>query len=302
MKPCLDEKPMRWMITDSGIGGLSVCAGLERGLRETGAGHGIELLYINATPEAQGGYNSLPSQSERIRVFNNFLRDTYQSFLPDQIAIACNTLSVIYEDTAFSSQCPVKVRGVVDAGVQMSKTYLRSQSEKHIIVFATETTTEADTYPRKLRGAENVTVVAQACPGLASAISGDASGAACKLLLKNYIAEALDQFETQTTSAAALLACTHYGYQAHVFKELLADKGVNTEILNPNDLLIEQLLAENTSMRQTSNASLSVRFVSRFPISQDVIHAMGQYLAGTAPLTLNALQNQEVIPDLFEYR
>ncbi|MBT4713599.1 MAG: hypothetical protein HOB84_02360, partial [Candidatus Marinimicrobia bacterium] len=62
---------MRWMITDSGLGGLSVCAGLEKALSLNDKGRGIELLYVNATPDDRIGYNSLNTQQERIDLFDN---------------------------------------------------------------------------------------------------------------------------------------------------------------------------------------------------------------------------------------
>jgi len=291
---------MRWMITDSGMGGLSVCAGLERGLMERGAGAGIELLYVNATPEEEGGYNSLDSQSERIEVFDRFLSETYTRFAPDQIAIACNTLSVIYDDTRFSKSCPVPVKGIVDVGVQMSHEALSQYEDKNLIIFATETTTEANTYP-SLIGSENVIIVAQACSNLASAISRDASGARCRHLLEDYVDEALLKFESKPTASLALLACTHYGYQSLAFKDILESRGVAANILNPNNLLVDQLLKEQRLDSKDSQEDLRVRFVSRFPIPRSEIETMEHYLKGVAPLTLGALQNQEVMPKLFQY-
>ena len=39
---------MRIGITDSGVGGLSVCAGVEASLRESPCGQDLEILYLNA--------------------------------------------------------------------------------------------------------------------------------------------------------------------------------------------------------------------------------------------------------------
>jgi len=289
------------MITDSGMGGLSVCAGLEQGLTRQNAGADVELLYVNATPEQAGGYNSLPTQAERISVFDAFLSDTFSRFSPDQIAIACNTLSVIYGETEFSKHCTIKVKGIVEAGVQLSTRSLAAQTDPKLIIFATETTTEANTYPRLIK-TEHASIVAQACPDLASAISRDASGGACRELLECYVDEAVEQFGQKPAGVSALLACTHYGYQAGIFKDLLEERGVITTILDPNVLLINQLLQALPPGGSASGETLKVRFISRFPIPSTEIETMEHYLQGSAPLTLAALQNQEVIPDLFEYR
>ncbi|MCK7482305.1 MAG: hypothetical protein M0C28_38050 [Candidatus Moduliflexus flocculans] len=60
------RKPRRAAIvlTDSGLGGLSICAGLE----QPAAGHRpakapSDLVYVNAWPDARHGYNDLPDMA-----------------------------------------------------------------------------------------------------------------------------------------------------------------------------------------------------------------------------------------------
>ncbi|NQV41266.1 MAG: aspartate/glutamate racemase family protein [Candidatus Marinimicrobia bacterium] len=289
---------MRWMITDSGLGGLSVCAGLEQSLSLKNMGQGIELLYVNATPDDRIGYNSLKTQKERIQLFDQFLNAAFSRYSPDEIAIACNTLSVIYDETNFASTAKVKVKGIVDAGVALIDENMSKYPDHKLIIFATETTTEAGTYPRLIT-ADSRAVSAQQCPGLAHAISNDASGEACGKLLDGYVEEALQRFEVKPENVFAFLGCTHYGYQAERFKILLKGRGVSSRILNPNDLLVEQLVS-NGQMRQSSeNAPLRIKFVSRYEIPQAEIESMESYLKDAAPSTLAALRNQIVVPDLF---
>lgn len=289
---------MRWMITDSGLGGLSVCAGLEKALSLNDKGNGIELLYVNATPDDRIGYNSLKSQQERIDLFDNFLKAVYSRYTPDEIAIACNTLSVIYDETDFAAQARVDVKGIVDAGVSLCNASLAGHPDHKLIIFATETTTEADTYPR-LISTDSSVVSAQECPELAHSISNDASGEACKTLLKNYVSEALERFDSKPYSVFAFLGCTHYGYQAEIFKNLLDEQGCASQILNPNDLLVEQLVSIRPVNISLEDSPLSIRFVSRYAIPQTEIDSMESYLKDSAPLTLAALNNQIVVPDLF---
>ncbi len=291
---------MRWMITDSGLGGLSVCAGLEKLLRETQKGYGIELLYVNATPHDHAGYNALATQVERIALFDKFLWSTNAHFSPDEIVIACNTLSVIYEQTRFAGKTSVKVRGIVETGVALCDQNLALTDEKNLIVFATETTTEASTYPQNIR--KDASIVAQACPGLAHAISNDSSGAASRKLLDRYIEDALAKFDQRPKSVFAFLGCTHYGYQMDIFKALFEERGIAAKILNPNDLLIHQLQSGLVQSTAESSPELRVRFVSRYQIPQVEIDSMVAYLGKSAPLTLAALQNHEVLPDLFDLK
>ena len=289
---------MRWMITDSGLGGLSVCAGLEKALSRNDQGCGIELLYVNATPGDRSGYNSLKTQQARIDLFDGFLKAAYARFTPDKIAIACNTLSVIYAETDFAAQALVGVKGIVDAGVTLCNASLARHPNHKLIIFATETTTEAGTYPR-LISVEPSAISAQECPGLAHSISNDASGEAAKTLLKNYVREALDRFDSKPQNVFAFLGCTHYGYQSEIFKTLLREQGCTSQILNPNDLLVEQLVSNNPGRITGEDAPLSIKFVSRYAVPQAEIDSMESYLKDSAPLTLAALNNQIVIPDLF---
>lgn len=286
------------MITDSGLGGLSVCAGLESALQASGLGSGIELLYVNATHDNQIGYNGLKTLAERIALFHRFLKAAYAQFSPDSIVIACNTLSVIYPDTKFAKQAPVHVRGIVEAGVRLCDENLVQAPGSALIIFATETTTEAETYPGLIDVASSP-IVAQSCPELAHSISNDASGNACRVLLKKYVEEALEQFEHLPKSLLAFLGCTHYGYQAEIFQELLEGHGVATKILNPNDLLVAQLLSELTTKQHQLQDALKIKFISRYQIPQAEIDSMEYYLSDSAPLTLAALRQQIVIPHLF---
>ena len=50
---------MHILITDSGVGGLSVCAYAEEYFRAHAVGEPISLTYVNASPENDFGYNSM---------------------------------------------------------------------------------------------------------------------------------------------------------------------------------------------------------------------------------------------------
>ena len=95
---------MRLVITDSGLGGLSVCADLLKA--PTGpAAKNIELLYVNAAPDPRRSYNSMESLAEKQEVFQTFLHRLADSYQPDHIFVACHTLSALLPDTQ-SIACP----------------------------------------------------------------------------------------------------------------------------------------------------------------------------------------------------
>ena len=79
------------VITDSGLGGLSICADIVKGLQSRRSYRSVSLTYFNAWPEQDRGYNLLPGMAERIRVFDRALAAMLR-FGPDRILIACNTM------------------------------------------------------------------------------------------------------------------------------------------------------------------------------------------------------------------
>ncbi|HSP90980.1 MAG TPA: hypothetical protein VLN08_08735, partial [Vicinamibacterales bacterium] len=81
--------PSHIVVTDSGLGGLSICALLEQGLRAAGPARAVRLTYVNAWPFEDRGYNDLPDEHERARVFDLALSRMAQ-MEPDRILIACN--------------------------------------------------------------------------------------------------------------------------------------------------------------------------------------------------------------------
>ena len=62
---------MRLVVTDSGLGGMSVCADLLKALTSPTAKN-TELLYVNAAPDPRRSYNSMESLAEKQEVFQTF--------------------------------------------------------------------------------------------------------------------------------------------------------------------------------------------------------------------------------------
>lgn len=64
-----DPRETTILVTDSGLGGLSVFAGLANGLAEDARYDRIRLIYFNAWPMQYKGYNHFPDMDARARVF-----------------------------------------------------------------------------------------------------------------------------------------------------------------------------------------------------------------------------------------
>lgn len=136
------------LVTESGLGGLSVVAGIERHARETGDGRSLNLVFANALPEAQRGYNTMASAEEGTPVFAAALDGMTRAFPPDVVLVASNTDSVLLPRIRPATDAPVL--GIVELGVDMLEERLRAVPESVAIVFATETTVEAGAHRQML--------------------------------------------------------------------------------------------------------------------------------------------------------
>jgi len=234
------------VVTDSGLGGLAVCAALERGRRQSGHAGPVRLTYVNAWPFDDRGYNDLADVPARARVFDAALA-RIEALQPDRIVIACNTLSVLYQYTSFSRRAAVPVRGIVEAGVAWFAERLRADAGASIVLVGTKTTIESGVHRDGLvsRGIDAARIAAVPCHGLAAAIERDVNGPRAAELL----AACADRAASAAAPGGTLyvgLCCTHYGYVAERFADALAARSGRTVVaLDPNARLVESLLADD---------------------------------------------------------
>lgn len=291
---------MHILITDSGVGGLSVCAYAERFIRTHGATQPITLTFANAAPENDYGYNSMPTRAEKLDTFDRFLRNVSDRFEPDMIYVACNTLSVMMPDTPFVSTGQVRVKGIVETGVELLLAALSSDRPSVAIIFGTQTTIDAGTYPRLLieQGIDATRVVSQACPGLADTISEDREGARTAAEIRTWVETALAKLPDRNVPVIASLNCTHYGYRKEDFAAAFAAAGVNATVINPNESAVRDLFPEG-SRDAGAHGEAEVRFVTRYRIPEETQEALSFFLADVSPKTVRAMKEFEHHPDLF---
>src|SRR5687768_123521 len=188
---------MHILITDSGVGGLSVCAYAERFVRTHGFAEPVRLTFANAAPENDYGYNSMPSREVKIETFDRFLTNVTERYAPDFIYVACNTLSVLLPDTPYFQSAAIPVKGIVETGVDLVLRELEDDRQCVAMIFATQTTIDSGAYPRLLeaRGIEPSRIVSQACPGLADTISEDREGARTKSEIDRWVSTAIEKMQ-----------------------------------------------------------------------------------------------------------
>jgi len=289
---------MHILITDSGVGGLSVVAYAERYVRTHGFTEPVRLTFANAAPENDYGYNAMPSREAKIETFDRFLRNVTERFAPDMIYVACNSLSVLLPDTPyFVAQAGIPVKGIVETGEQLLLHELQTDPRSVAMIFGTQTTIDAGTYPRLLEqhGIEPSRIVTQACPGLADTISEDREGTKTAAEIRVWVAKAIAKMQTPDAPVVACLACTHYGYRKDVFAAALAADGIAAKVVNPNESAVDDLFGGASGAHRDAD----VQFVTRYAIPAATVEALTWFLSDISPKTVAAMQQFVHIPDLF---
>jgi glutamate racemase len=288
------------LVTDSGLGGLSVAAELAARLPGSGLFEKVRLVFFNSLFHNQSGYNSLKNESDKLRIFDAALAAMAQKYQPDLLLIACNTLSVLYDKTAFSRQAPFPVIGIVETGVNLIQQQFQHAPQAAVVIFATETTIGAHAHKKLLmkRGYTADQIIEQACPGLAGSIERGYNSLETTKLIEKYVTAAISK-ATASRPIFASLNCTHYGYSLQQFQEAFARTGYpNLTILDPNPCMADILFQTQRPARFTV-AQLSIEVVSKTEITATKIASLSQLLERVSPATAEALKNYRYDPELF---
>ncbi|MEA2163149.1 MAG: glutamate racemase [Thermoanaerobaculia bacterium] len=292
---------MHILITDSGVGGLSVVAYAERFVRTHGFAEPVRLTFANAAPENDYGYNSMPSREEKLRTFDRFLTNVTARYAPDMIYVACNTLSVLLPDTPYFHRAAIPVKGIVETGVALVERALDADPQSVAMIFATQTTIDAGAYPRLLeaQGIEASRIISQACPGLADTISEDREGVRTKSEIDRWVDAAIEKMQRNVRPVVACLACTHYGYRKDLFADAFAEARLPAVVVNPNESAVDDIFGTVSDAVPRMNRDVEVAFVTRYAIPAATVEALTWFLSEISPRTVAAMKNFVHVPDLF---
>jgi glutamate racemase len=288
------------LVTDSGLGGLAICAELERRLRLGGTGGSVRLTYVNAWPEG-GGYNSLPDVATRVRVFDRALQ-AMERYAPDRLLIACNTLSILYPETRFSRAAGMPVDGIVDAGVELFAQALEAEPDASLVILGTKTTVESGVHLDRLieRGVDSRRIASIACHGLATAIEIDPFGVAVGDLLESHLAP-LATTALPGRILFAGLCCSHYGYVAgRIVEALQRRSGRPARTLDPNARFVDRFApVPEATTADGADTEISVEVISKVELSEVGRRSVSQLIMPVSAATARALLGYTHAPDLF---
>mgnify|MGYP001545667999 CR=1 FL=1 len=223
----LDKEKLTVVITDSGLGGLSVVADAAVKFQQNPVFREVDLVFANALFSDQGGYNSL-SREEKVKVFSSALQSMADRYSPDIILVACNTLSVLIPDTEFAATSSIPVVGIVENGVEQIREQLQDDPQDRNIIFATQTTVDEATHRNQLvaLGIRDEQIVAQSCPQLSLYIEQGYDSMYTEMLIDAYVDEALSYMGETGGFLSVSFNCTHCGYSLQLWTKAVASRGV----------------------------------------------------------------------------
>jgi glutamate racemase len=289
------------VVTDSGLGGLSVAADLAARLPASGIVQSARIVFVNAEPDVALGYNDMRFEADKVRVFDGALAAMETRYKPDLILIACNTLSVVYPGTEHAKKGGTETVEIVGLGADLIRKELAAKPDATALVFATKTTIESGAHKKLLvgKGVSADHVVGEPCHRLAGAIERGAASEETIAYVKKFVAEALDKRPDKTGPIVASLNCTHYGYVKPLWEQAFAAAGYpGVKVLDPNALMTDLVLKEGGAKRFPSTA-VTVEVVSKVPIDEATRANLGALLRTVSPQTADALGAYRRDPGLF---
>jgi len=305
---------MNIVITDSGLGGLSVCARLIKLLKNYSVLENsnppscdIKITYVNAVPSNDRGYNTMSGKQEQITTFEKIIDNTVRLISPDNIFVACGTLSVLLNQMAHSGEKSVKIEGIVSIGIQLLVDSFIKFPKAKAIIMATPSTVSNNDFQRELInvGMSKNQIVAQSCPNLANEISNDPEGSKVEKRIQYWVNKSLQQMQGKTTDHLMLfLGCTHYSYRENMFKMAFINEGFNKlTVLNPNYAAAEKLknyVLNDESINYVLKNNFSINFLTPYAIPELEKITLNKLLTPISPETSQALINAQIVPELLD--
>jgi glutamate racemase len=295
----------RLVITDSGLGGLNVVASLYENLKNISLIKPLDLIFVNALPDNGRGYNTMPDIASKVQMFNRVLIGIENHFSPDLIGIACNTLSVIVDQTEYYTQHQEKILGIVESGIKSLLNNREINKSSCFIIFGTETTIELDRHRQLLMesGIAENKIIPQICSGLASAIEDNPQGKRTRQIVYESVKQATSIIDSHDNHITLYLACTHYGYVRDIFEEYIKKEGfTNSETFDPNQSMTEIIFnLTNTPLSKSySNPShINLCIYSRCNIPDHEINSIARLLRHLSSDTARVLAEYKLVPGLF---
>jgi glutamate racemase len=292
---------LHFVITDSGLGGLAICAGIERALRSGGPYRNVRITYVNTRPEPDSGYSAISDEQARAGMFDRAL-GSLDRLRPDKIVLACHILSMLYPLTAHSHTAPVPVQGILDAGVNLFYEHLSADPSSSFLILGSRATIHSGWHREHLeeKGIEPERITAVACDGLADAIDRNPDSEETLQWVEKCASDAWNAGWFANRLYVGL-CCTHYSYAAEAIRSALERvSGHTIRILDPGQALVQRVAGAGENRRPAAvNPSVRVEVISKIELEEPQRQALARRLLLVSGATAQALLSYRHVPDLF---
>ncbi len=300
----LKKEKVTILVTDSGLGGLSVAAHLEANFKKWHPFKEVNIIFVNALASDTLFYNQMKNTEEKVRVFNQALFGMTGKLSPDLILIACNTLSVLYDQTEYSKSATIPVVSIVGFGVDMLYENLSEFPNSSAIILGTPTTIGQNSHKAGLlkKGIPENRIRTQACPMLESEIQNDPKSDMVSTMIEMFADEALDGLEDSAQSTLLVgLCCTHYQYAAPTFKQVFSEiSNRKIRLVDPNERM-STFIFSLTDKKRFKKTETSVQVVSQAKLNPSDITAISGMIEPISPAFAEALKKYDWMKNLFKY-
>ncbi len=278
------------IFTDSGLGGISIMAEFIRLSQNLN----FDAVFFNAQYSRELGYRNMPTK-QQVEIFDKALTAMLEKFQADYIAIACNTLSVVFQHSKYKNCKKAKIYDIVETGQKLIKESIYD----HVVAISMPTTVKSGVYNISEKSVLEIA-------------SGTELPDAIESMNKTIIRNTLEKIFSETkkileekdwlnNSLALFLGCTHFPLIKNDFFEIAAEFGIDfNEFLNPN-AEFSNLIFDEIRHKVGTSTNLKTKFqvVSRTKLKDSEVNNVSGIIKKYSPETAEALRNYRYIPDLF---
>lgn len=303
LREFFNKDSVKILVTDSGLGGLSITANLYEKLKTAGIFKKVDIIFFNVQPHLKSGYNSLKTREHKVWVFDNALESMEKIFHPDIILIGCNTLSVLYESTKYSKKVEIPVYGIVEAGINLIEENINKDSE--VVIFATKTTVSEGKHKSKLvsDGFAEDKIITIPCPKLAGAIERGFESNTTDSLVNIYVQQSIAELKNADTNNNIFVSynCTHYGYVDSLFRKTFDKFGVAVkDFLDPNIYMTEFFFTDD-NLNRFESTEISISVYSQAELTEEKLNSISTLIKRSSTETASALMNYTFNPAYFKW-
>lgn len=288
------SKKQTIVFTDSGLGGLSIMADFYNIIKNRILDlTEINIIFFNALPETNRGYNRMTTVEEKVNIFNAALESITKLYNPNKIAIACNTLSSIFPSTFFAKK-NADVLEIISCGIAQIKRHQSQHPEVPVFILATPTTITSGAY-----NFANKQVYPISGDNLASLIEFNYESPQLKEKVKEIVVHIKEKLQNKNT-LSLFLGCTHYAYIKDFFLEIARESGLHIEmVIDPAEEFIKCLLASFPATTKKGPQNIILKIESQAEILNEEIESISRMVKNKSPEISELLRNYTRLPKSF---